>query len=199
LPNKNNIGGYIMTVKQRKAAKLQLCLALSKMSVKETDKALPFEAVKVGLTLQQAKKAWEKFREEGDPDRAYKHGRYVGKENSSEYFKQHSSIYHVRPKKLSYKQKVKILRSYFFDRDLTSTDVMDLYNIGTEQLYELLKDLRVYGKVGSKTILTWDKHPKVDIIDVRKFNKTKSFTSKNDLVKVIQVKHLNKILEDYLK
>jgi hypothetical protein len=189
-----------MTAKQRKNAKLQLCLALSKMSVKEADIALPSEAAKVGLAVSNARKAWDNFRKEGDPDRSYKHGKYVGKKDSSEYFKKYSTIYNVQPRKLSYKQKVKILRSYFFDRDLTSTDVMDLYNIGTEQLYnQLLKDLRVYGKVGSKTILTWDEHPKVDIIDVRKFNKTKSFLLKNDLIKVIQVKHLNKILEDYLK
>jgi len=190
-----------MTTKQVKANKVELCATLSTMTKSQAKKELPSLAKTLGLKVEQARNAWSTFNQDGDPHRSYIHGKYVGtyNEHISNWQKENYTILWQPERKLTYKEKISIFKSYFFDTDMRTIDVLESHNIGKTQFYALLKDLRVYGKVGSKKILTWDKHVKFDVEDVRRFNKVKSFRSKTNSVHYVRVKRLDKILRDYLK
>lgn len=184
-----------------KMKKLELCSMLASMSKKEVQKSLTKIATELGLKPSQARYAWKNFTKEGDPDIKFKDGKYVGicSKNIKKWQQKNKAVIFSPKRNLRYKTKINILRDYFFDTDLKTIDILDKYNIGRKQFYDILGTLQIEGKVGRKTILTWSEHPKVDIKDIRRFNKEKIFESKTDMVYYTYVKHVNKILFDYLK
>jgi hypothetical protein len=190
-----------MTRKELKSAKVNLCSILATKSKKQALKLLPEVAKEVGLELYQATRAWDNFRTEGDPDKGYKNGRKVGEFNryssNIEWAKVNNNRYNLPARDLTTEEKISVLRDYFFS-DLTTLNMLEKHNIGSAQFYTILKELRVTGKVDSIQILTWNKHPKVKVEDVKRFNKYSTFQKKVDPVYYVQVKHLSKILDDYL-
>jgi Sec-independent protein translocase protein TatA len=191
-----------MTRKEVKLAKLALCSVLASKTKKQVSKLLPEKAKELGLSISQARRAWQNFRQEGDPDKAYKHGKKSGEfsayESNIKWAEQNNSRYKRASRTMTTAEKISVLRDYFFS-ELTTVELFEKHNVGSVQFYDsILKELRVYGKVDNIQILTWNKHPKIKVEDVKRFNKYKTFKDKVDVVYYVQVKHLSKILEDYL-
>jgi hypothetical protein len=190
-----------MTRKEIKLAKLALCSVLASKTKKQVSKLLPEKAKELGLTISQAQRAWKNFRTEGDPDRVYRHGKKVGEfsqyDSNIKWAEQNNKRYERPSRPMTTAEKISLLRDYLFS-DMTTVDVFEKHNVGKTQFYSILKELRVTGKIDNLQILTWNKHPKVKVEDVKRFNKYKSFKNNVDIVYYVQVKHLSKILEDYL-
>jgi hypothetical protein len=190
-----------MTRKEVKLAKLALCSILASKSKKQVSKLLPEKAKELGLSIQQAKRAWSNFRTEGDPDRVYRHGKKVGEfsqyDSNIKWAEQNNKRYERKSRPMTTAEKISLLRDYLFS-DMATVEVFEKHNVGKTQFYSILKELRVTGKIDNLQILTWNKHPKVKVEDVKRFNKYKTFKEKVDVVYYVQVKHLSKILEDYL-
>ena len=57
-----------------------------------------------------------------------------------------------------------ILKDYFFDKTLSSTDIVKKYKITPTQLYDgIIRELNVSGTVATKMVLNPKKYAKVDV------------------------------------